>query len=121
MKNKLVFKLRDPTEKKWNIYNSLTNDLMELCESREVKVIKTIADDVNYSREVFVEAKNAEFMINCAFDVSHFLYAYNMQFELVERTEVDENLNDVINLPLFKANKLLDKAENSIENLTKIG
>ena len=121
MRNKLVFKLIDPTIKCWEKYISLEENLIVLCQTFNVRVFDHLNDTTNFTQIVYVEFEDTNAIINCIFQVAHFLDSENLEFELVERIDIDTKLNEIGNLPLFKVNKLIDQLNEGIEKLRNIG
>ena len=109
MKNKLVFKLISPTTKSWDRFLTLEEKIIVLCKTYNVRVFDHENDKSNFVQNVFVEFKSTNAIINCIFQVAHFLDSENLKFELVERLQIDDNLNEIANLPLVKVNQLIDK------------
>ena len=120
MKNKLVFKLVDPTISSWEKFISLEDKIIILCQAFNVRVFDHSNDQTNFVQIVFVEFKETNSIINCIFQVAHFLDSENLEFELLERLEVDDNLKEIANLPLVKVNKLIDQLNKGLENLQTI-
>ena len=121
MRNKLVFKLIDPTIKDWEKYIYLEENLITLCQTFGVRVYDHSSDGTNFTQIVYVEFEDTNAIINCIFQVAYFLDSENLEFELVERTEIDAKLNEIGNLPLFKVNKLIDQLNEGLEKLRNIG
>ena len=78
-------------------------------------------DQTNFTQIVYVEFDDTNAIINCIFQVEHFLDSENLEFELVERTDIDTKLNEIGNLPLFKVNKLIDQLNKGLERLRNVG
>ena len=121
MRNKLVFKLIDPTIKNWEKYISLEENLIGLCQTFGVGVYDHSNYETNFTKTVFVEFKERKHFINCIFQIELFLDSENLKFELVERTEIDKEFKEITNLPLIKINKLIDQLNEGLEKLRSIG
>ena len=121
MRNKLVFKLIDPTIKNWEKYISLEENLIGLCQTFGVRVYDHSNYETDFTKTVYVEFKESKNIINCIFQIGLYLDSENLKFELVERTEIDVKLNEIGNLPLFKVNKLIDQLNEGLEKLRNIG
>ena len=121
MKNKLVFKLVNPTIAGWEKFITLEEKIIVLCKTFNVRVFDHSNDQTNFTQIVYVDFKDINSIVNCIFQVAHFLDSENLEFELVERTEIDAQLNKVANLPLFKVNKLIDQLNKGLEKLRNIG
>ena len=80
-----------------------------------------LSDQTNFTKIVYVEFENTKAIINCIFQVAHFLDSENLEFELVERSEIDSNFKEIGNLPLLKVNKLIDQLNEGLEKLRNIG
>ena len=117
MRNKLVFKLIDPTIKNWEKYLSLEEKLIALCETFGIRLFDHLNDDTNFSKIIYVEFKDTNTIINCIFQVAHYLDSENLEFELVERLEIDVDFKEIGNLPLVKVNKLIDQLNEGLEKL----
>ena len=103
MRNKLVFKLIDPTIKNWEKYNSLEEKLIVLCHTFGVRVYNHSSNETYFTKIVFVEFKDTNKIVNCIFQVAHFLDSENLEFELVERLEIDVDFKEIGNLPLVES------------------
>ena len=121
MKNKLVFKLVNPEITSWEKFITLEEKIIILCQTFSVRVFDHLNDQTSFTQIVYVEFEDTNSIINCIFQVAHFLDSENLEFELVERTEIDAKLNEIGNLPLFKVNKLIDQLNEGLEQLRNIG
>ena len=121
MLNKLVFKLLNPSIESWERYISLEEKIIVLCKTFNVRVFDHLNDQTNFTQIVYVEFEDTNSIINCIFQVAHFLDSENLEFELLERSEIDDKLNEIGNLPLFKVNKLIDQLNKGLGNLRNIG
>ena len=121
MKNKLVFKLVNPEITSWEKFITLEEKIIVLCKTFNVRVFDHLNDQTNFTQIVYVEFEDTNAIINCIFQVAHFLDSENLEFELVERIEIDAKLKEIGNLPLFKVNKLIDQLNKGLEKLRNIG
>ena len=121
MRNKLIFKLVDPSIECWNRYISMEEKLIILCETLGVQVYDHSSNKTEFTKTVFVEFNSSNEIVNCIFQVAHFLDSENLEFELVERTEIDAKHKEIGNLPLYKVNKLIDQLNEGLEKLRNIG
>ena len=121
MKNKLVFKLVNPEITGWEKFVTLEEKIIILCQTFNVQVYDHLNDPTNFTQIVYVEFEETNAIINCIFQVAHFLDSENLEFELVERTEIDTKHKEIGNLPLYKVNKLIDQLNEGLENLRNIG
>ena len=78
-------------------------------------------DQTSFTQIFYVEFEDANAIINCIFQLAYFLDSENLVIELVERSELDAELNQVCDLPLFKVNKLIDQLNEGLEKLRNIG
>ena len=95
--------------------------IIVLCQTFNVRVYDHLNDPTNFIQIVYVEFEDTNAIINCIFQVAHFLDSQNLKFEFVERSEIDDKLNVIGNLPLFKVNKLIDQLNEGLEQLRNIG
>ena len=109
MFNKLIFKLHNPSIESWDRYASLEEKLIVLCQTFGVRVCEHSNNEADFEKTDYVEFENAKNIINCIFQIELYLDSENLKFELVERSEIDAQLNEIGNLPLFKVNKLIDQ------------
>ena len=121
MKNKLVFKLVNPEITSWEKFITLEEKIIVLCKTFNVRVFDHLNDQINYSQIVYVEFKDTNAIINCIFQVAHYLDSEDLEFELMERMEIDADFTEIGNLPLFKVNKLIDQLNEGLEKLRNIG
>ena len=109
MKNKLVFKLVNPEITSWTKFINLEEKLIVLCQTFNVRVYDHLNDPTNFIQIVYVEFEDTNAIINCIFQVAHFLDSENLEFELLERSEIDADYKEIGNLPLVKVNQLIDQ------------
>ena len=121
MRNKLIFKLVDPTIESWEKFITLEEKIIVLCQTFNVRVYDHLNDPTNFTQIVYVEFEDTNAIINCIFQVALYLDSENLEFELVERIEIDAKLKEIGNLPLFKVNKLIDQLNEGLEQLRNIG
>ena len=121
MRNKLVFKLIDPTIKNWEKFISLEENLIGLCQTFGVRVYDHSNYETDFIKTVYVEFKERKNIINCIFQIELYLDSENLKFELVERSEIDKDFKEIANLPLVKINKLIDQLNKGLEKLQNIG
>ena len=121
MRNKLVFKLIDPTIKDWEKYIYLEENLITLCQTFGVRVFDHSSYETNFTKTVYVEFKESKNIINCIFQIGLYLDAENLKFELAERSEIDKDFKKIANLPLVKIKKLIDQLNEGIDKLQEIG
>ena len=117
MLNKLVSKLLNPSIESWKRYISLEEKIIVLCQTFNVRVYDHSDNDTNFTKNVCVEYQDTKNIINCIFQIAHYLDSENLEFELVERIDIDTKLNEIGNLPLFKVNKLIDQLNEGLEKL----
>ena len=121
MKNKLVFNLFIPEITGWEKFINLEEKIIILCKTFNVRVYDHLNDPKSFTQIVYVEFEDTNAIINCIFQVAHFLDSENLEFELVERAEIDAQHKEIGNLPLFKVNKLIDQLNEGLEKLRNIG
>ena len=121
MRNKLVFKCIDPTIKDWEKYISLEEKLIVICQTFGVQVYDHSSHPTNFTKIVYVEFKDKKDIINCIFQIALYLDSVNLEFELMERSEIDDDFKEIGNLPLFKVNKLIDQLNEGLDKLQQIG
>ena len=121
MRNKLIFKSIDPTIKNWGKYICLEEKLILLCNTLGVQVCDHSSNETNFSKTVFVEFKDTKEIINCLFQVALYLDSKDLEFQLVERSEIDDEFKEIGNLPLVKVHKLIDQLNEGLEKLRIIG
>ena len=95
--------------------------LIGLCQTFGVRVYDQSNYETNFTKTVYVEFKERKNIINCIFQIELYLDSENLKFELVERSEIDAQLKEIGNLPLFKVNRLIDQLNKGLENLRNIG
>ena len=82
-----------------------------------VRVFDHLNDQTSFTQIVYVEFEDTNAIINCIFQVAHFLDSENLKFELVERSEIDKDFKEVANFPLVKINKLIDQLNEGLKKL----
>ena len=121
MRNKLIFKSIDSSIENWEKYISLEEKLIVLCQTFGVRVYDHSSNPTKFTKIVYVEFEDKKDIINCIFQIALYLDSVNLEFELMERSEIDDNLKEIGNLPLVKVNKLIDQLNEGLEKLKKIG
>ena len=58
MRNKLIFKLVDPSIECWNRYISMEEKLIILCETLGVQVYNHSSNETDFTKTIFVDYKN---------------------------------------------------------------
>ena len=64
-----------------------------------------------------VEFKEEKIIVNCIMQIARYLESKNLEFELVERLEINDDFIEVRNLPLVKINKLIDQLNEGLKKL----
>ena len=121
MRNKLVFKLVEPTTENWEKYISLEHVIFSICASSGVHVFNHTCDSNNFVVIIDVEYNDTNEIVNCILQVAKCLDFDSLDFKLVKRSEIDADFNEVKSLPLFRVNKLIDQVDESVEKLRIIG
>ena len=121
MKNKLVFKLVNPEITSWEKFITLEEKIIVLCKTFNVRVFDHSNDQTNFTQIVYVEFEDTNAIINCIFQVAHFLDTKDLVFTLLERLEIDPEYKEIRNLPLIKVNKLIDQLNQGLEKLRTTG
>ena len=117
MLNKLVFKLLNPSIESWERYISLEEKIIVLCQTFNVRVYDHSDNYTNFTKNVCVEYQDTKNIINCIFQIAHYLDSENLEFVLVDRSEIDADFNEIANLPLVRVNKLINQLNEGLEKL----
>ena len=129
MRNKLVYRLVDPTIKNRRKYSSCVAkditcsgcSLFSICQNNEVRVDDHFSEDYNFTRKTYFGLKEERMIANCKIQIARYFKSKNLRFELLEKTEISNDFEEVKNFSLFKMNKLIDQLNEGLDKLRKIG
>jgi hypothetical protein len=120
--NKVKFKIGivNPTTKNWNLFKS-----MELHIRKHAKKENVIRDDVKYNDKnrtlsLVASYPNELARSNLENIITLCYKGVGLERKIIEATKFTDFSDDIIDLSLYNANKLMDKAKHSLEKLSNM-
>jgi len=117
-KIKYLISLCDPTPEKWKKFLFTEPYRIKLAEEHNVLREYIIYNQNNSTLSVQVEyndEKSREIFINKIYTL---MYKNGLNQEIVEAIEFNDYCDEITDLPFYSVNKLMDKAEQSLEKLS---
>jgi len=110
----------NPTTKNWNLFKS-----MELHIRKHAKKENVIRDDVKYNDKnrtlsLVASYPNELARSNLENIITLCYKGVGLEREIIEAIKFEDYSEDIIDLPLYNANKLIDEAEQSLEKLSNM-
>ena len=120
--NKVKYKIGivNPTTKNWNLFKT-----MELHIRKHAKKENVIRDDVKYNDKnrtlsLVASYPNELARANLENIITLCYKGVGLEREIIEAIKFEDYSEDIIDLPLYNANKLIDEAEQSLEKLSNL-
>lgn len=120
--NKVKYKIGivNPTTKNWNLFKT-----MELHIRKHAKKENVIRDDVKYNDKnrtlsLVASYPNELARANLENKITLCYKRVGLEREIIEAIKFEDYSEDIIDLPLYNANKLIDEAEQSLEKLSNM-
>ena len=121
-KTKVKYKIGilNPTTKRWNLFKS-----MEFEISKHAKKENVIREDVKYDERnltlsLVASYPNALARANFENIITLCYKGVGLERKIIAAVEIKDYSDDIIDLPLYNANKLMDKAEQSLHKLSNM-
>jgi hypothetical protein len=119
-KIKFLFKLIDPTPENWFKFLDSEPHIQKLAEDANIIRDKVIYNQKDYSLTVeqkYPDTKSREILNS---KINSYMGKIGLCQEIIEAIEFNDYKDDVIDLQLYKANKLMDQADQSLRKLSKM-
>ena len=117
---KFLIKLIDPTKINWEKFR---NSELHIKKIEEELNIKRISSTFNHEEStislqlIFPETKSREILSS---KITSYLDSIGIKQEIIEAIEIKGIKEDIIDLQLYKANKLMDQVDQSLRKLSKM-
>ena len=117
-KIKYLIKLIDSTPAKWEKYLASEAYIQKFAEDGNIVREHITYNQNDSSLSVKVEYPDDKSREDWNSKVTSFMNNNGLRQEIVEATEFRDYSDEIIDLPLFSANKLIDQAEQSLDKLS---
>ena len=117
-KIKYSIKLLDPTPEKWTKYLDADSTIEKMAKDDKISRKNVIYNQNKSTLSVEVEYPNEKSRENLNHTISEYLNNIGLHQEILEAVEFKDYSDDIIDLPLFSANKLIDQVEQSLDKLS---
>ena len=118
MKGQIIIQMTDPTPEKFSEWKQMEGQLIEMAHQRGVILEEAIYDDEKYTKTLIMFLENKEnylkIVVKLGRELDNYAQKRGIKTEILELKDFED---DVTNLNMFKANKLIDEAKQSIERL----
>ena len=119
-KIKYSIKLLDPTPEKWAKYLDADFTIEKMAKDEKIIRTNVIYNQNKSTLSVEVEYPNERSRDNLTNTIGEYLNNIGLHQEIIEAIEFTDYSEDIIDLPLYNANKLMDKAVQSLEKLSNM-
>ena len=113
-----LIKLIDSTPAKWDKYLASEPYIQKFAEDGNIVRENITYNQNDSSLSVQVEYPDDKSREDWNSKVTSFMNNNGLRQEIVEATEFRDYSDEIIDLPLFSANKLIDQAEQSLDKLS---
>ena len=117
-KIKYVIKLIDSTSTKWAKYINLDPKIQKFAEDEDIVRQNVIYNSKDKTVSLVATYPNELARANFENNITLFLKRFELEREIIEAIEFKDYSDDIIDLTFYNVNKLIDKAEQSLEKLS---
>ena len=117
-KIKYVIKLIDSTPTKWAKYIALEPKIQKFAEDEDILRENVIYNSKDKTLSLVATYPNELARANIENKITLLLKKFGLEREIIEAIEFKDYSDDIIDLPLYNANKLMDQAEQSLDKLS---
>ena len=117
-KIKYLIKLVDSTPEKWAKYLDSDSTIEKMGKDEKIIRRNVIYNQNKSTLSVEVEYPNERSRDNLTNTIGEYLNNIGLHQEILEAVEFKDYSDDIIDLPLFSANKLIDQVEQSLDKLS---
>ena len=117
---KFIIKLINPTKINWEKFRNSEPQIKKIEKELNIKRKSAIFNNEESTISlhlVFPETKSREILIS---KITSYLDSIGIKLEIIEAIEFNGIKDDIIDLQLYKANKLMDQANESLNKLGKM-
>ena len=119
-KIKYVIQLVDSTPTKWTKYMAMEPEIQKLAEDGDITRENVFYYSKDNSLSLVATYPNELARANLENKITLCMQRNGLEREIIEAIEFTDYSEDIIYLPLYNANKLIDKAEQSLEKLSNM-
>ena len=117
-KIKYVIKLIDSTPAKWTKYMAMEPEIQKLAEDEDIIRENVFYYSKDNSLSLVATYPNELARANIENKITLCMKRNGLERKIIEAIEIKDYSDDIIDLPLYNANKLIDKAEQSLDKLS---
>ena len=117
-KIKYSIKLLDPTPEKWVKYLDADSTIEKMGKDEKIIRRNVIYNQNKSTLSVEVEYPNEKSRENLNNKIGEYLNNIGLHQEILEAVEFKDYSDDIIDLPFYSVNKLIDQAEKSLNKLS---
>ena len=117
-KIKYLIKLVDPTPEKWAKYLDADSTIEKMGKDEKIIRRNVIYNQNKSTLSVEVEYPNERSRDNLTNTIGEYLNNIGLHQVILEAVEFKDYSDDIIDLPLYSVNKLIDQAEKSLNKLS---
>ena len=117
---KYLIKLIDPTPENWVKFLASEPDIQKMAEDENIIRKNAVYNQEDYSISVQLKFTDDIFRENLNSKITSYMDNIGIKQEVTEVTEFKDYSDDIIDLQLYKANKLMDLADESLHKLSKM-
>jgi hypothetical protein len=119
-RNKILYtiELINPTLEKWYLYKSIESHLNKHADEEKVILENIKYNDKDYTVSMVVSYPSDLARANMNNRMTLCLKSYGLEVKYLDANEFKDYSNDVIDLPLYNLNKLMDQAKQSLGKLS---
>jgi hypothetical protein len=117
---KYIIKLIDSTPKKWAKYIALEPKIKKFAEDENILIKNLIYNHKDKTLSLVETYPNELARAIIGNKITLLMKRFGLEREIIEATESKDYSDDIIALPLYNANKLMDKAEQSLVKLSNM-
>ena len=119
-KIKYVIKLVDSTPAKWAKFVASEPDFQKFAEEENIVRENVVYNHEDYRLSVQVEYPDNKSRENLNCKVTTYMNKNGLDHKIVEAIEFKDYSDDIIDLPFYNANKLINQAEQSLDKLSNL-
>ena len=117
-KIKYLIKLTDSTPDKWTKYLASEPHIKKFAKNENIVRENIIYNQKHCTLSVEVEYPNEKSRENLNHEIGEYLNNIGLYQEVIDAIEFNDYYEDIIDLPFYSANKLMDKAVQSLDKLS---
>ena len=119
-KIKYIIKLINSTPDKWAKYIALEPKIQKFAEDENIVIKNVIYNHKDKTLSLVEIYPNELARAKIGNKITLLMKRFGLERKIIEAIEIKDFSDDIIDLPLYNANKLMDKAEESLEKLSNM-